>query len=92
MIFRRKAKTFDGLEKNVARAYHRCQHTSKTMGIAVVIMAFDVTLNNDETAFSCMSRRHSHESRSLHGTRVLKEDEIIWESAVKVWNDLPSQR
>eukprot|EP00979_Chaetoceros_neogracilis_P002326 scaffold406_cov214-Chaetoceros_neogracile.AAC.2 len=54
------------------------------MGIAVVIMAFDETLNNDETAFSCMSRRHSHESRSLHGTRVLKEDEIIWESAVKV--------
>jgi hypothetical protein len=72
--------------------YHRCQHTSKTMGIAVVVMAFDETLNNGETAFPCMSRRYSHESRSLHGTRVLKEDEIIWESAVKVWNDLPSQR
>eukprot|EP00979_Chaetoceros_neogracilis_P000042 scaffold13_cov311-Chaetoceros_neogracile.AAC.6 len=62
------------------------------MGIAVVVMAFDETLNNGETAFPCMSRRHSHESRSLHGTRVLKEDEIIWESAVKVWNDLPSKR
>eukprot|EP00979_Chaetoceros_neogracilis_P012365 scaffold3260_cov285-Chaetoceros_neogracile.AAC.6 len=47
-------------------------------------MAFDETLNDGRTAFPCMSRRHSsHESRSLHGTRVLKEDEIIWESAVK---------
>eukprot|EP00979_Chaetoceros_neogracilis_P010300 scaffold2440_cov177-Chaetoceros_neogracile.AAC.1 len=46
-------------------------------------MAFDETLNNGGTAFPCMSRRHSHESRSLHGTRVLKEDEIIWESAAK---------
>jgi hypothetical protein len=45
----------------------------------------------DLAVFPCMSRRHSHESRSLHGTRVLKEDEI-WESAVKVWNDLPSSK
>jgi len=45
----------------------------------------------DLAVFPCMSRRHSHESRSLHGTRVLKEDEI-WESVVKVWNDLPSSK
>jgi|EP00979_Chaetoceros_neogracilis_P017908 hypothetical protein len=56
-------------------------------------MAFDETLNDGRTAFPCMSRRHSsHESRSLHGTRVLKEDEIIWESAVKVWNYLPRSK
>ena len=58
----------------------------------MVVMAFDETLNNGGTAFPCMSRRHSHESRSLHGTRVLKEDEIIWESAAKVWNYLPRSK
>ena len=49
MIFRRTAKKYDGLEKNVSRAYHRC-HISKTMGIAVVAMAFEETLINSETA------------------------------------------
>ena len=36
-----------------------------------------------------MSRRHMHLARALHGVRVLKENEI-WNTAVMVWNDLPS--
>ena len=45
----------------------------------------------DLAVFPAMSRRHSHLSRSLHGTRVLKEDEI-WNAAVEVWKDLPSSK
>ena len=36
-----------------------------------------------------MSRHHMHLARALHGVRVLKENEI-WNTAVMVWNDLPS--
>ena len=43
----------------------------------------------DLAVFPAMSRQHCHLARSLHGTRVLKEDEI-WNAAVQVWEDLPS--
>ena len=38
-----------------------------------------------------MSKRHCSIARSLHGVRVLREDEI-WSAAVKVWEDLPSSK
>ena len=38
-----------------------------------------------------MSKRHCSIARSLHGVRVLREDEI-WNAAVKVWEDLPSSK
>jgi hypothetical protein len=43
----------------------------------------------DLAVFPSMSRRHSHLARSLHGNRVLKEDEI-WNTALRVWEELPS--
>lgn len=43
----------------------------------------------DLSIFPAMSRRHSHIVRSLHGTRIVKGDEI-WESAVRVWDVYPS--
>ena len=43
----------------------------------------------DLAVFPSMSKRHSHLARSLHGTRVLKEDEI-WDVAQEVWENLPS--
>ena len=45
----------------------------------------------DLAVFPAMSRRHCHLSRSLHGTKVLKEDDI-WNVAVEVWKDLPSSK
>ena len=45
----------------------------------------------DLAVFPAMSRRHCNLSRSLHGTRVLREDEI-WNAAVKVWEELPSSK
>ena len=45
----------------------------------------------DLEVFPAISRRHSHLARSLHGTRVLQEDEIL-ETAVKVWETLPSSK
>ena len=45
----------------------------------------------DLAVFPAMSRRHCHLARSLHGTRVLKEDEI-WDAAMKVWKSLPCSK
>ena len=42
---RMTAKTFQGVEHNVMKIYHKC-HISKTMGIAVVGMAFEDSLEN----------------------------------------------
>ena len=45
----------------------------------------------DLSVFPAMSRRHSHMVRSLHGTRVVSENEI-WASAVRVWDAFPSAK
>jgi hypothetical protein len=45
----------------------------------------------DLAVFPAMSRRHCHLARSLHGTRVLKEDEI-WDAAMTVWDSLPCSK
>ena len=43
----------------------------------------------DLAVFPCMSKRYSHLNRLLHGTRVLKEQEI-WSTALQVWKKSPS--
>ena len=59
MLFHKSAKCFDELPKAVVKAYHKC-HISKTMGIAVVAMAFDDSLENGGTAFNiCFERAQS---------------------------------
>ena len=43
----------------------------------------------DFSVFLAMSRRHMYLTQSLHGTRVLKENEI-WDVAEQIWEQLPS--
>ena len=45
----------------------------------------------DLAVFPSMSKRHSHEARSVHGKRVLSENEI-WKNAMDVWEKLPSSK
>ena len=45
----------------------------------------------DLSVFPAMSRRHSHMVRSLHGTRVVNEEDEIWASAVRVWDAFLSE-
>jgi hypothetical protein len=50
------AKTFDGVVQNVMKIYHKC-HVSKTMGIAVVAMAFEDSLENGGPAVKILFNR-----------------------------------
>jgi hypothetical protein len=59
LLFHKTAKCFDDLPKNVIKAYHKC-HISKTMGIAVVAIAFENSLENGGTAMKlCFQRAES---------------------------------
>ena len=59
MLFRKSIKCFDDLPKAVIKAYHKC-HISKTMGIAVVAIVFEDTLENRGTVFKiCFEKAQS---------------------------------
>ena len=45
MLLCKTAKKFDGLKPEVVRAYHK-SHISKTMGISVVVMGFEDSVEN----------------------------------------------
>ena len=56
MLLRSTAKSFDGVDKQTYKTYHKC-HLSKTMGIAVVAMAFEDTLENGGDAIKLIFQR-----------------------------------
>ena len=56
MLFRKTAKSFDELPKATIKAYHKC-HISKTMGVAVVGIAFQDSLENGGNAFKLRFER-----------------------------------
>lgn len=45
----------------------------------------------DLSIFPAMSRRHCHLIRSMHGVRVVRENEI-WDAAKRVWDTYPSSK
>ena len=56
MLFHKTAKSFDELPKAVLKVYYKC-HISKTMGIAVVSIAFEDSLENGGKAFKLCFKR-----------------------------------
>ena len=56
MLTRKNAKTFEGVGMRAMKAYHKC-HIAKTMGIAVVGMAFEDSLENGGTAIKMFFHR-----------------------------------
>ena len=56
MLTRKNAKTFEGVGMRAMKAYHKC-HIAKTMGIAVVGMVFEDSLENGGTAIKMLFHR-----------------------------------
>ena len=56
MLMRKTAKTFEGVDRKAMKIYHKC-HVSKTMGIAVVGMAFEDSLENGGVALKMLFHR-----------------------------------
>ena len=83
LLLRNTAKWFEGVEKDVKKFYHKC-HVTKTMGIAVVGIGFQDTLENGGEGVKILFQRAQSAkvaqrlARNKNGDILRRKGDVYW--------------